>query len=135
MGFFKDLSAIKAQTKQMEATSSPGARLSEMNAKMAVLNASMAQQAAVLTAAPGDLVEGTAQIVSAAPTTSSIGGTPVVQLSVLLLAPGRPPVPASAAVMVPMTSIHLVQAGATLPAQLSATDPTAFTIDWTSTPS
>ena len=130
MGFLKDLNTLKHQAKELDKNSDPGARFAEMNSKLSVLNASMAQQTSVLTAAPGDAITGTVQIVSMVPTTSSISGSPVVDLSVLLLAPGRPPIPASASVMVPMAYLHLAQVGASLPAQLNAADPTAFVIDW-----
>src|SRR6478672_8804270 len=118
MGFFKDLNTLKHQAKELDKTSDPGARFSEMSTKLGVLNASMAQQTSVLTAAPGDAVTGSVQIVSVTPTTSSINGSPVVDLSVLVLAPGRPPIPATSSVMVPLTSVHLAYVGATLPAQL-----------------
>ncbi|MCU1369352.1 MAG: hypothetical protein JWO77_546 [Ilumatobacteraceae bacterium] len=134
MGFFKDLNTLKHQAKALDETSDPGARLSEMSAKLGVLNASMAQQASVMTAAPGAAVRGSVQIVAAAPTTSSINGAPVLELSVLVLAPGRPPIPVTSSVMVPVTSVHLAHAGATLPAQLNMADPTAFVIDWSAAP-
>src|SRR4051812_34757419 len=130
MGFLKDLNTLKHQAKELDKNSDPGARFAEMNSKLTVLNASMAQQAAVMTAAPADAIDGSVQIVSMTPTTSSISGSPVVQVSVLLLAPGRPPIPTESSVMVPMSYLHLVQVGATLPARMSAADPTAFVIDW-----
>ena len=130
MGFFKDLNTLKHQAKELDKTSDPGARFAEMNSKLSVLNASMAQQTSVLTAAPGDAIDGSVQIVSLVPTGSSISGSPVVELSVLIRAVGRPPIPASASVMIPVPYLHLAQVGAALPAQLNAADPTAFVIDW-----
>lgn len=134
MGFLKDLNTLKHQAKDMGKTSDPGARLAEMGTKLGALNASMAQQASAMSAAPGDVAHGSVQIMTVKPTTSSINGAPVVEVSVLVLAPGRPPIPVTSSVVVPVTSVHLVREGSTLPAQLNTTDPTAFVIDWTAAP-
>jgi len=129
MGFFKDLHSVKVQAKEIGRNSDPGARLSEMNQKMAALNASMVQQAAVL-AGPADAVAATVQLVSATPTGGWINGESTMALSVLVLAPGRPPTPASATLAVPGMQLHRLQPGTTLPAKVSAADPSVFAIDW-----
>ena len=130
MGFFKDLNSISKQAKEMEKHSDPGARLREMNQKMGALNAQMAQSNAALTAAPGDAMAGTVQIVSVAPTTQSINGAPVLTVSLLLQAVGRPPIPVTTNLTVPALYLARLSAGATLPARFTAADPTAFAIDW-----
>jgi hypothetical protein len=51
-------------------------------------------------------------------------------VSVLVVEPGRSPVPATTTVVVPLLHVHRVQPGAVLPAHLDATDPAAFAFDW-----
>lgn len=130
MGFFKDIRTLTKQGKELQATSTPGADLRAANEKMRELNASMAAQTAALTAAPADAVAGQVQVVSSAVTTGSLNGDPLLQLAVLILAPGRPPVPVDRSVAVPAVQVHRIQPGAVIPAHLSAADPTAFAFDW-----
>lgn len=131
MGFLKDYGAIKKETRKLKDNSpGTGARMAEMNQKMADLNASMSQSAALQTPA-SDSVPGRIQVVSVAPTTASVNGQPFVDVVVTVLAAGRPPVPAQARVLVPPTSLHRLQPGVTLPVHVDPTDLTAFAIDWT----
>ena len=130
MGFFKDLHTLTKQGKEMQAASTPGADMRAANEKMRQLNASLAAQTAALTAPPGDALDGQVQIVSTAMTAGSMNGDPLLRLAVLILSPGRPPVPVDRSVTVPAVQVHRIQPGAVLPAHLSAADPTAFAFDW-----
>ena len=131
MGFFKDLRTIERQAKELGDRSDPGAQLAAMGDKLRVLNASMAQQAAAATAGPGDAVAGSVQVVSVAPTSGSMNGDPIVAVSVLVLSPGRPPIPATTTIAVPAAQLARLRVGAAVPAHLSHADPTAFAFDWT----
>ena len=130
MGFFKDLNTLKHQGKELSKNSDPGAQMRDAKAKMAALNATMVQSTTALTADPGDAIVGQVQFVSVAPTKGSVNGSAVVQVSVLLLAPGRPPIPVETSLAVPAMHLWRAQPGSTLPAHLSAADPTAFAVDW-----
>ncbi len=132
MGFLKDYSSIKKETRKIR-DNSPGAgvRMREASEKMAAASAAMAQTAA-LTIPDAGSVPAQIQVVSVTPTAGSVNGQPLVDVTVTVLAPGLPPVPASAKVMVPATSLHRLHAGATLPARIDPNDPAAFAIDWAS---
>jgi len=127
---FKDYQDLKKQSKAIGANHDAGASFADMNAKMASLNASMAAQTSALTAAPGDAVAGQVSIVSVGPPAGSMTGSVLVAVDVLVLVPGRPPVPASATLSVPPTAVHRVQPGVSLPARIGLADPTAFFVDW-----
>lgn len=130
MGIFKDYGNLKKEVRKIKADN-PGAgvRLREMNQKMADLNASMVQTAAINDPAAGS-VAARVQLVSCTPTTASVNGQPLVDLAVTVLAPGLPPIPATARVMVPATSLYRLQPGTTLAARIDPSDPAAFAIDW-----
>ncbi|CAN5474790.1 hypothetical protein BH10ACT1_BH10ACT1_39920 [soil metagenome] len=130
MGFFKDLNTVQKQAKELGRNSDPGAKFAEMNQKMAALNHSMAQQAATLSGGPADAMAATVQVVAAVPTGGSVNGEPTMAISVLVLAPGRPPLPATATLPVPGLQLHRLQPGATLAARVGASDPSIFAIDW-----
>jgi len=132
MGLFKDLRAIKQETRKISAdTPRAGVRMQELNQKMASLNASLVQTATLTTPGPGS-VAARVQVVSVTPTAGSVNGSPIVDVGVTVLVPGRPPVPAFASVMVPLTGLHRLQPGITLPAWVDPADPTGFAIDWVS---
>jgi hypothetical protein len=132
MGIFKDLRAIKQETRKISAnTPRAGVRMQEMNQKMAALNASLVQSATLSGPGPNS-VAAQVQVVSVTPTAGSVNGSPLVDVGVTVLVSGRPPVPAFASVMVPVTGLHRLQPGATLPAWVDPADPTAFAIDWMS---
>jgi hypothetical protein len=130
MGFFKDLNTLTKQGRELQKTSDPGADMRAAKEKMRALNASMAMQAQALSATPGGAIAGQVQIVSMAMTSGRVNADPVLQISALVHAPGRPPVPFSGTVAVPVAQVHRLQNGATLPAHLDPSDPTTFAFDW-----
>jgi hypothetical protein len=131
MGFFKDINTLKQQGKEMGKNSDPGRDLRNMTEKMAELNQSMTQATAALAAPPADAVDATAQVVSVSPPSGFMNADSIVPVELLVLQPGLPPRPLSLAVVVPMPQIHRLQAGASLPVKVSASDPSALAIDWT----
>ncbi len=130
MGFLKDVRSLSKQAKGLSATSDSGAGFREMNAKMSALNASMSTSTASLDGPAGDAFAGEVNIIAVEPSAMLIGGRPALTVSVLILAPDRAPVPSAATFVVPPARTHEVVPGATLPAVLSASSPTAFTIDF-----
>jgi hypothetical protein len=132
VGLFKDLRAIKQETRKISAnTPRAGVRMQEMSDKMAALNASLVQTATLSGPGP-DRVAARVQVISVAPTAGSVNGSPLVDVAVTVLLAGRPPVPAYGSVVVPVTGLHRLQPGATLPAWIDPADPTGFAIDWAS---
>ncbi|MEO6629530.1 MAG: hypothetical protein ABIP03_13310 [Aquihabitans sp.] len=131
MGFLKDYNNIKKETRKIRENSPrAGVRMAEMGQKMADLNASLLQTAALSAPAPGS-VPAQVQLVAVSPTTASLNGQPMMDVTVTVLAQGCPPVPASARILVPLTSMHRLQPGVTLPARVDPADLAAFAIDWT----
>jgi hypothetical protein len=130
MGIFKDMRAIEQEARRIGATTPrTGVRMQEMNQKMAALDASLVQTATQSGPAAGS-VTARVQVVSVTPGVGSVNGSPLVDVGVTVLVPGRPPVPAFASVMVPIIGVHRLQPGAVLPAWVDPADPTAFAIDW-----
>src|SRR5687768_12751646 len=130
MGLFKDLRAIKQETRKISANSPrAGVQMREMSQRMADLNTSLVRSTLLSTPAKGG-VAARVQVVSATPTSGSVNGSPLVDVTVTVLVPGRPPVPAAASVMVPVTDLHRLQPGTTLPAWVDPADPTGFAVDW-----
>lgn len=130
MGFIKDLRSISKQSKELGARSDPGASFREMNERLQHLNGAMQQTTATLTAPPADARAGHVTVVSVGRRSGTMNGDPAIVLSVLVSEPGRPPVPATAMVVVPLPHVHRVQPGAVIPAHLDAADPIAFALDW-----
>jgi len=130
MGFFKDINTLKQQGKEASKNRDPGQDLRNMTSMMADLNQSMVQTTAALAAPPADAVDATAQVVSVSSPTGFMNAESIVPVELLVLQPGLPPRPLSLAVMVPMTQMQRLQAGATLPVKISRSNPSALAIDW-----
>jgi hypothetical protein len=131
MGFFKDINTLKQQGKELQKNSDPGRSLRDATSMMADLNQTMAQSTAALAAPPADSVDASAQVVSVAAPSGFMNADSIVPVELLVLQAGLPPRPLSTAVIVPMTQVHRLQAGATLPVKVSRSDPSALAIDWT----
>ena len=134
MGFFKDVRQVQHQAHEISANSPrTGARLREMNERMSAANASMASAtatAAVVATAAGETVAGRAQVVSVGAAGVLVDGMQLVEVSVLVLAPGGPPVPSTVTLSVPISSLGRLAAGATLDVRLDPQDPRSFVVDW-----
>lgn len=130
MGLLKDYGNIKKETRKIRAnTPRAGVRMAEMGQRMADLNASLAQTAALHAPAAGS-VPAQVQLVAVAPSSGSMNGQLFMEVTVTVLVPGCPPVPASARILVPPASVHRLQPGVTLPARVDPADLAAFAIDW-----
>jgi len=130
MGFFKDIGRLQAQAKEMDKTWDPAAQARAGTQQMAAMTQMMNQQTAALTAPPEDAVDCSATVVSAGMASGMINGNPLVPVELLIEQPNMPPRPLSTTVMVPVTQLQRVVAGASLPVKLSASDPSALAIDW-----
>jgi len=130
MGFFKDYGDIKKETRKIRENSPrAGVRMAEMSQQMADLNASLAQTAE-LHAPAASSVPAKVLVVSVSPAAGSMNGQMFMEVTVNVLAPGCPPVPASARILVPPTGLHRLQPGVTLAARVDPADLAAFAIDW-----
>jgi hypothetical protein len=134
VGLFKDLRQINRQAKELRVDWDPGVHAQSAMAQMQAMNQMMSQTTDLMLAPDDQVLLGDVQITAVGAAAGMLDGAPMVNVSVLVMAPGRPPVPAQTAVPVPPVHVHRLQAGASLPARISLNDPTAFVIDWTRTP-
>jgi hypothetical protein len=133
MRFLKD---IRTGNKHSQATSKhadPAPAMESGTARMQAVNEQLAQMNAALSAPAGDAVEASAQVLSVGTTTGTLNNDPIVPLELMIFRPGGPPRPISTSVVVPLTQLHRLATGATVPVKLSASNPDALAIDW-STP-
>lgn len=130
MGFFKDVHTITKQAKEIDKTWDPAAQARAGTERMAEATAMMAATTAALAAPPEDAVDASASVVSAGMANGMINGNPVVPVELLIQQDGMPPRPLSTSVMVPVTELARVHAGATLPVKLSRSNPAALAVDW-----
>jgi hypothetical protein len=133
MGFLKDIKTVGKQSKELSKSSDPGQAMQSGMARMQAMNDQLAQMNAALSAPPGDAVEASAQVLSIGTTTGMLNNDPIVPLELMIFRPGGPPRPIVTSVVVPLTQLHRLAAGATVPVKLSASNPDALAIDW-STP-
>jgi hypothetical protein len=133
VGFFKDIKTVSTQSKEIAKDSDPAQPMQSGMARMRAVNEQLAQMNAALSAPPGDAVEASAQVLSIGTTTGMLNNDPIVPVDLIIFQPGGPPRPISTSVVVPLTQLHRLAAGATVPVKLSASNPDALAIDW-STP-
>ena len=130
MGFLKDIRSITREANELQKGWDPGEQMRQANEQMRAMSDSMAQSAAILAAGPSEVTPGQVQVTAVLGNAGIMNGSPLLSLSVLVLAEGRPPVPAQVTIAVPANQVHRVQAGATLAARISRTEPSAFVVDW-----
>jgi hypothetical protein len=133
MGFLKDVKTVSTQPQEMSKNSDPAGAMQSGMARMQAVNEHLAHMNAALSAPPGDAVEASAQILSIGTTTGMLNNDPIVPIELMIFQPGGPPRPISTSVVVPLTQLHRLATGATVPVKLSASNPDALAIDW-STP-
>jgi hypothetical protein len=130
MGFLTDLRSISREANELQKDWDPAEQMRRANAQMRAMSNSMAQSAAILSADPTEVSTGQVQVTAVLGDAGLMNGSPLLSLSVLVLADGRPPVPAQATIAVPAHQVHRVQPGAVLAARISRSDPAAFVVDW-----
>jgi hypothetical protein len=133
VGFLKDIKSVSTQSKESAKDSDPAPAMQSGMARMQAPNEQLAQMNAALSAPPGDAVAASAQVLSIGATTGMLNNDPIVPVDLMIFHPGGPPRPISTSVVVPLTQLHRLATGATVPVKLSASNPEALAIDW-STP-
>ncbi len=133
MGFLKDTKTVGTQSKEISKNSDPAQAMQSGMARMQAVNEQLAHMNAALSAPPGDAVEASAQVLFIGTTTGMLNNNPIVPIDLMIFQPGGPPRPISTSVVVPLTQLHRLATGATVPVKLSASNPDALAIDW-STP-
>lgn len=130
MGFFKDINKLQQQAKEIKKDWDPGQQSRDAVARMKAMNEQFAAANAAAAAPPEDAVEANAQVVSVGMTSGMMNMDPILPVELLVSLPGRPPMPVSATLVVPMAHLAKVSAGATLPVKVSASNPSAVSVNW-----
>jgi hypothetical protein len=130
VGFLKHITTLNKQSKDVSKTADPAAAVPDGVARMQALNDQLAQANAALSAPPGDALEASAQVLSMGASTGQLNNDPIVPIELMIFQPGGPPRPVSTSVVVPLTQLHRLATGATVPVKLSASNPDALAIDW-----
>jgi hypothetical protein len=136
MGCLKDIKTVGTQSKENSKNSEnsdPAQAMQSGMARMQAVNEQLAHMTAALSAPPGDAVEASAQVMFIGSTTGMLNNDPIVPIDLVIFLPGGPPRPISTSVVVPLTQLHRLATGATVPVKFSASNPDALAIDW-STP-
>ena len=126
MGFIGDLNKLNKQGKELSKNFDPGAQMKDALSSMKALNESMAEANQAMT----DGVPGTAQVVAVGPSTGMMNMNPMMQVDLLVTAPGGMPRPVSRQMVVPMQHLVRLQVGATLPVLVSQSDPNGVAVMW-----
>ena len=127
MGFFKDLSTISRQAKDISRNTDVGAQMSNSLATLRSANAVMEQQVANSNLAYFG-VDAIATVTSVRQTGAFFNMAPVVQLDLLVL--HGAPVAVTHQEAVPHVYLPLVQPGSTIKVKVDPTDPRRLWIDW-----
>lgn len=132
MGFFKDVRALSKMGKEAQANMDVAAMNANAMAQMSAMNEQMSAMAGQATqaAAITDGVAAIASVTAVRNTGSLVNFSPVLELDLLVMVPGRPPVPVTRRELVPQHLLARAQVGAQLPVTVSASDPTAILINW-----
>jgi hypothetical protein len=130
MGFLKDIKTNNKQPKDLSKGADPGQAMQNGTARMQAFNGQLARMNAALSAPPGDAIVARAQVLSTGESTGRFNNDPIVPVELMIFRPGGPPRPVSTSVVVPLTQLHRLATGATVPVKLSASNPDALAIDW-----
>lgn len=129
MGFFKNISDLNKQAKEINKTFDPGQQMKDGMARMAEANQMMAAQ----TQAANLAVHGTsatASIVGAQQTGALVNYQPMLQLDLLVMPTGGVPYPVTVTQMVEQVFLAKATAGGTVAVKVDAADPQVVWIDW-----
>ena len=128
MGMFGDYRALQKQTKAMAKTHDVRADFSTMQSKLEALNATfppIASSRALLHGAPG-----TASILAMRAGRTMINFESVCELDLLVVLPGRPPIPVTTTATVATAYLQRAVPGSIVSVRMMENDPTDVYIDW-----
>ena len=129
MSFFKDVSRLKKQAKEIEKTWDPGAQMAQTMQAMQSASAMMEQQTvAANLAANGE--PASAQVNLARDTGQMLNMQPVVELSLLVFLEGQPPYPVTLRQIVPLTAMGRLTPGSRLAVKVDPQARERIWIDW-----
>jgi hypothetical protein len=128
MGLFKDIRTTSKMGKEMYMQMDVKSTMANANAQMAALNAQMARSQLAFTG-----IAATATVTAARTTGAMVNMQHVYELDLLLMIPGRPPMPATVQEMLDPMSAGRAAPGCQLAVKVDPNDPSAVWIDWVAT--
>lgn len=128
MGMFSDYKSIKKQSKELSRNHDVKASMGNMQAQLEALNASMAPVAQGRAIQEGTVC--TATVTGIQRTGAMINFEPACELSLLLMLPGRPPLPVTRTEIVPSLYAARALPGQTLTVRVMESDVQDLYIDW-----
>ena len=128
MGMFGDYRTLQKQTKAMSKTHDVTTDFATMQSKLEALNATLtatASSKALLYGAPG-----TASILAMRAGRTMIDFESVCELDLLVVLPGRPPIPVTTTATVASAYLQRAVPGSIVSVRMMENDPTDVYIDW-----
>ncbi|MFL5847265.1 MAG: hypothetical protein ACJ762_21520 [Solirubrobacteraceae bacterium] len=128
MGFFKSINELNKQAKEMDKTFHPGQMMADGQAKMAAATAMMAAQTQAANASANGL-DATATVVALRQGTAMINMQPLVEIDLTVIAPGRPPYPATVKQVIDQVSLARLTPGSSVAVKVDPVDAGSVWID------
>lgn len=129
MGFLKSVRELGQQGKAMNQSWDVGAQLADSQARMVAAQAAMAQQTQAANLSVTGL-DATATISNVQQDGAMVNFQPMLTIDLVVMTPGRPPMPVTVSAVVDQLFLHKAQAGATVPVKVDRTDPNVVWINW-----
>ena len=132
MGFRKDIRTLKTKTQAKGASNlaDPARATGNGLAPRPASNHQVVQMHGASSASSGDAGETSAQVLPLGRSNGGCANDPVDPVELTILYPDDPPRPASTSVVVPLTQVHRLATGATVPVERSASNSDGRAIDW-----
>ena len=129
MGFFKSLHELNKQGNEISKNWDVGAQLADAQSSMAGAQAMMAQQTDAANLATAGL-DGTATINAVRQGGGMVNYQPILELDLLVMAAGRPPMPITVSQVVEQFYLGKAQVGNRVPVKIDPTNPQTVWINW-----
>lgn len=128
MGLFKDLNSLNKTSRELSKNHDVKGDMASMQSKLATLNASMAQTAAGRAITMGTPCRATVQSVKQ--TGAMINFAPACTVELMVMLPGRPPMPVTRTEAIQQIHLARAQPGQSLAVRVMLDDPNDIYIDW-----
>jgi hypothetical protein len=129
MGFFKSLHTLNKQGNEMRQNWDVGAQLADAQSSMAGAQAMMAQQTAAANLATSG-VDATATINGVRQGGGMVNYQPIIELDLLVMAPGLPPIPVTVSQVVEQIFLSKAVVGGRVAAKFDPANPQSVWINW-----
>lgn len=128
MGVFGDYRSVMKSSREMQRNSDVKGSLAEAQSRMEALNATMSQAAQGRAVSHG--TSATATVTAAQPTGAMVNYAPAYRIDLLVMVPGRPPMPVTRTEIVPPLFLSRAMPGQVVNVKVMADDPSDLFIDW-----